>query len=415
MSVLAALVFFFMAVISEINADSDALKEAKSYIYSSDLQKPDGNFRKVISVSKVDRSDGLSMAMDVLPTSCPVSSKLSQEKVYSDACPVSNEYEKIECQLKLDENKNGQLKCHLIKSSKTTKYQEEFNKQFEQIMHIERCLKETIKSIRRFTDPNSKFTLMSSFIGENKMSDVDLFSDCLLRMKQKCINKSSEKFLTFVALAEVKIEAAKTLRNQQIQSFSIDPLNKILEEKIESVKKVKVKLDRARTEYDTALEKLKAANEKNLYQLYNIMEEKKKAFETQAHIMAQWMDSMPDVEKMIAKTAFIFFFMAVVMPEINADSSALEEAKEYIYAFDSQGGRGNFRKVLSVKDVDRSDGLSLTLEALPTTCPVSSDMSMDKVYSDECPTTTEEYDQIECRLKLDASKAGHIECTYYAS
>ncbi|KAL1233417.1 hypothetical protein T4B_7048 [Trichinella pseudospiralis] len=113
--------------------------------------------------------------------------------------------------------------------------------------------------------------------------------------------------------------------------------------------------------------------------------------------------------------AFIFFFMAVVMPEINADSSALEEAKEYIYAFDSQGGRGNFRKVLSVKDVDRSDGLSLTLEALPTTCPVSSDMSMDKVYSDECPTTTEEYDQIECRLKLDASKAGHIECTYYAS
>ncbi|KRZ34495.1 hypothetical protein T4B_6003 [Trichinella pseudospiralis] len=71
---------------------------------------------------------------------------------------------------------------HLIKSSKTTKYQEEFNKQFEQIMHIERCLKETIKSIRRFTDPNSKFTLMSSFIGENKMSDVDLFSDCLLRM-----------------------------------------------------------------------------------------------------------------------------------------------------------------------------------------------------------------------------------------
>ncbi|KRZ45322.1 hypothetical protein T4C_9855 [Trichinella pseudospiralis] len=191
---------------------------------------------------------------------------------------------------------------HLIKSSKTTKYQEEFNKQFEQIMHIERCLKETIKSIRRFTDPNSKFTLMSSFIGENKMSDVDLFSDCLLRMKQKCINKSSEKFLTSVALAEVKIEAAKTLRNQQIQSFSIDPLNKILEEKIESVKKVKVKLDRARTEYDTALEKLKAANEKNLYQLYNIMEEKKKAFETQAHIMAQWMDSMPNVEKMIAKS-----------------------------------------------------------------------------------------------------------------
>ncbi|KRZ45257.1 hypothetical protein T4C_8776 [Trichinella pseudospiralis] len=164
------------------------------------------------------------------------------------------------------------------------------------------CLKETIKSIRRFTDPNSKFTLMSSFIGENKMSDVDLFSDCLLRMKQKCINKSSEKFLTSVALAEVKIEAAKTLRNQQIQSFSIDPLNKILEEKIESVKKVKVKLDRARTEYDTALEKLKAANEKNLYQLYNIMEEKKKAFETQAHIMAQWMDSMPNVEKMIAKS-----------------------------------------------------------------------------------------------------------------
>ncbi|KRY75590.1 hypothetical protein T11_17305, partial [Trichinella zimbabwensis] len=50
------------------------------------------------------------------------------------------------------------------------------------------------------------------------------------------------------------------------------------------------------------LEKLKAASEKNLDQLYNKMEEKKKAFETQAHIVAQWMDSMPDVEQMIAKS-----------------------------------------------------------------------------------------------------------------
>ncbi|KRZ88578.1 hypothetical protein T08_1228 [Trichinella sp. T8] len=40
-----------------------------------------------------------------------------------------------------------------------------------------------------------------------------------LRMKQNCINTSSEKFLTCVALAEVKIEAARTLRNQQIHSF----------------------------------------------------------------------------------------------------------------------------------------------------------------------------------------------------
>ncbi|KRY99719.1 hypothetical protein T11_1405, partial [Trichinella zimbabwensis] len=92
------------------------------------------------------------------------------------------------------------------------------------------------------------------------------------------------------------------LRNQQIQSFSIDPLNKVLAEKIEAVKKEKLKLDRARAEYDLALEKLKAASEKNLDQLYNKMEEKKKAFETQAHIVAQWMDSMPDVEQMIAKS-----------------------------------------------------------------------------------------------------------------
>ncbi|KRY08356.1 hypothetical protein T12_4698 [Trichinella patagoniensis] len=317
MSILAVLVFFLMAVMPEISADSDAMKEAQSYIYSSDLQKPDQNFRKVTSVSKVDRSDGLSMEMDVVQTSCQVSSKLSQEKVYTDACPVSNEYEKIKCNLKLDENKNGQLKCvyvealglkslrsreqlfcvclsfglqkfpilskmlphslkHLLKSSKTTEYQEQFNKQFEQVFHFERCLKQIVKSIRRFTDPNPSFTMVSSLIGENKISDAELFSDCLLKMKQNCINTSSEKFLTCAALAEVKIEAARTLRNQQIHSFSIDPLNKILAEKIEEVKKEKMKLDRARAEYDLALEKLKAASEKNLDQLYNIMEEKKK-------------------------------------------------------------------------------------------------------------------------------------------
>ncbi|KAL1233087.1 hypothetical protein T4B_998 [Trichinella pseudospiralis] len=110
--------------------------------------------------------------------------------------------------------------------------------------------------------------------------------------------------------------------------------------------------------------------------------------------------------------AFILFFMAV-MPEINADSSALEEAKRYIYDSDLKKEGEHFRKVLSVRDVDTSDGLSLTLEALPTTCPVSSDMSMEEVYSDACPTTTEQYEEIECQLKLDHSKTGQIECTYY--
>ncbi|KRX22538.1 hypothetical protein T07_2725 [Trichinella nelsoni] len=336
---------------------------------------------------------------------------------------------------------------HLIKV--TTEYQEQFDKQFEQMLNFERCLKQIVKSIHRFTDPNPSFTMMSSFIGENKISDAELFSDCLLRMKQNCINTSSEKFLTCVALAEVKIEAARTLRNQQIHSSSIDPLNKILAEKIEEVKKEKTKLDRARAEYDLALEKLKAASEKNLDQLYNIMEEKKNAFEAQAHIMAQWMDSMPDVEQMIAKTiqqlcssnyqyhkshcftksklftsrnhnytmsvlaAFIFFFMAV-MPEINADLSPLEEAKDYIFQSDLQSGKGHFRRVLGVSDVDTTDGLSLTIDALQTTCPVSSEMTQEQVYSDECPTTKVEYDEIECHLKLDHSKTGQIECTYYA-
>ncbi|KRZ17120.1 hypothetical protein T11_1203 [Trichinella zimbabwensis] len=184
---------------------------------------------------------------------------------------------------------------HLIKSSKTTEYQEQFNKQFEQILNIESCLKQTVKSIRRFTDPNPRFTLMSSFIGENKMNDADLFSDCLLRMKQKCINTSSEKFLTSVALAE----------------------------------------------------------------------------------------------------------------------SALEEAKGYIYDSDLKRGDDHFRKVLSVRDVDRSEGLSLTMDVLPTECQVSSEMTLEQVYSDACPTTTEEYEEIECHLKLDHSKTGQIECTYY--
>ncbi|KRZ83475.1 hypothetical protein T08_5385 [Trichinella sp. T8] len=110
--------------------------------------------------------------------------------------------------------------------------------------------------------------------------------------------------------------------------------------------------------------------------------------------------------------AFIFFFMAV-MPEINADLSPLEEAKGYIYQSDLQSGKGHFRRVLDVKDVDTSDGLSLTIDALSTTCPVSSEMTQEQVYSDGCPVTTEEYDEIECHLKLNHSKTGQIECTYY--
>ncbi|XP_003369608.1 conserved hypothetical protein [Trichinella spiralis] len=110
--------------------------------------------------------------------------------------------------------------------------------------------------------------------------------------------------------------------------------------------------------------------------------------------------------------AFIFFFMAV-MPEINADLSPLEEAQSYIYQSDLQSGKGHFRRVLDISDVDTSDGLSLTIDALPTTCPVSSEMTQDQVYSDECPVTREEYDEIECHLKLDHSKTGQIECTYY--
>nr|ABY60750.1 hypothetical protein [Trichinella spiralis] len=112
--------------------------------------------------------------------------------------------------------------------------------------------------------------------------------------------------------------------------------------------------------------------------------------------------------------AFIFFFMAV-MPEINADSSALEEAKDYIYQSDLQSGKGHFRRVLDVKDVDRSEGLSLTIEALSTTCQVSSEISQEQVYSDECPITKVEYDEIECHLKLDHSKTGQLECTYYGA
>ncbi|KAL1235403.1 Beclin-1 [Trichinella spiralis] len=119
------------------------------------------------------------------------------------------------------------------------------------MLNFERCLKQIVKSIRQFTDPNPSFTMMNKVIGESK---------------------------------RIKIEAARTLRNQQIHSFSIDPLNKILAEKIEEAKKEKTKLDRARAEYDLALEKLKAASEKNLDQFYIIMEEKKNAFEAQAHI-----------------------------------------------------------------------------------------------------------------------------------
>ncbi|KRZ67545.1 hypothetical protein T10_1743 [Trichinella papuae] len=110
--------------------------------------------------------------------------------------------------------------------------------------------------------------------------------------------------------------------------------------------------------------------------------------------------------------AFIFFFMAV-MPEINADLSALEEAKGYIYDSDLKRGDDHFRRVLSVSDVDTSEGLSLTMDVLPTTCPVSPEMTLEQVYSDACPTTTEEYEEIECHLKLDHSKTGQIECTYY--
>ncbi|KRY86746.1 hypothetical protein T4B_11418 [Trichinella pseudospiralis] len=81
--------------------------------------------------------------------------------------------------------------------------------------------------------------------------------------------------------------------------------------------------------------------------------------------------------------------------------NALEEAKGYIYSSDLKRGDDHFRKVLSVNEVDRSEGLSLTIEVLSTTCPVTSGMGLVDVYSDACLTITEEYDQIECHLKLD--------------
>ncbi|KRZ32276.1 Cyclin-dependent kinase 2-associated protein 1 [Trichinella pseudospiralis] len=110
MSILAALIFFLMAVMPEINADSVELEEAKRYIYDSDLKKEGEQFRKVLSVRDVDTSEGLSLTMDVLPTTCAVSSGMSIEEVYSDACPTTTEqYEEIECQLKLDSSNNGQI------------------------------------------------------------------------------------------------------------------------------------------------------------------------------------------------------------------------------------------------------------------------------------------------------------------
>ncbi|KRZ67549.1 hypothetical protein T10_5877 [Trichinella papuae] len=102
-----------------------------------------------------------------------------------------------------------------------------------------------------------------------------------------------------------------------------------------------------------------------------------------------------------------------VVPSREERGSALEEAKGYIYDSDLKRGDDHFRRVLSVSDVDTSEGLSLTMDVLPTTCPVSPEMPLEQVYSDACPTTTEEYDQIECHLKLDHSKTGQIECTYY--
>ncbi|KAL1233086.1 Cyclin-dependent kinase 2-associated protein [Trichinella pseudospiralis] len=96
------------------------------------------------------------------------------------------------------------------------------------------------------------------------------------------------------------------------------------------------------------------------------------------------------------------------MPEINADSVELEEAKRYIYDSDLKKEGEQFRKVLSVRDVDTSEGLSLTMDVLPTTCAVSSGMSIEEVYSDACPTTTEQYEEIECQLKLDSSNNGQI-------
>ncbi|KRY08905.1 hypothetical protein T12_4645, partial [Trichinella patagoniensis] len=120
------------------------------------------------------------------------------------------------------------------------------------------------------------------------------------------------------------------------------------------------------------------------------------------------------INTMSVLAAFIFFFMAV-MPEINAESSALEEAKDYIYQSDLQSGKGYFRRVLDVSEVDRSEGLSLTIDALSTTCLVSSEISLEQVYSDECLTTKVEYDEILCHLQLDHSKTGQMECTYYGA
>ncbi|KRZ83714.1 hypothetical protein T08_6901 [Trichinella sp. T8] len=110
---------------------------------------------------------------------------------------------------------------HLLKSSKTTEYQEQFNKQFEQVFYFERCLKQIVKSIRRFTDPNPSFTMVSSLIGENKISDAELFSECLLRMKQNCINTST--ILTYDRVQK-HTEDAATSCDEIVQSSTFSPI-----------------------------------------------------------------------------------------------------------------------------------------------------------------------------------------------
>ncbi|XP_003369632.1 putative pyroglutamyl-peptidase 1 [Trichinella spiralis] len=109
-----------------------------------------------------------------------------------------------------------------------------------------------------------------------------------------------------------------------------------------------------------------------------------------------------------------FLICTIAIINIHGELDILQYAKQTIYASDLKKPDQNFRKVVSVDSSTAAgeDIVSITIHAKETTCAVSQQISIDKVYSKECTVSTRKYEDIECFLTANSDRVGTLKSNY---
>ncbi|KRX72222.1 hypothetical protein T02_12495 [Trichinella nativa] len=109
-----------------------------------------------------------------------------------------------------------------------------------------------------------------------------------------------------------------------------------------------------------------------------------------------------------------FLICTIAIINIHGELDILQYAKQIIYASDLKKYNQQFRKVVSVDSstAANEDIVSITIHAKETTCAVSQQIPMDKVYSKECAVSTRKYEDIECFLTANSDRVGTLKCIY---